>query len=185
MNTILKSGPANPTMQIGIAEVRQQTVFHWRLAENWLSALLENCEYPVEAICGDCHLVAEPHSRGFRIRGEVQFKAKTDCNVCLNKVILDLSADIDTFMQPADAAEETQDELTPKDLDTEYYTGSTIVLDEFIGDSILLELPMIPKCNGPCQKRKGLVTADELEQRESTVDPRLRALADIQLSKES
>ncbi|MBN2341287.1 MAG: DUF177 domain-containing protein [Deltaproteobacteria bacterium] len=182
MSMVITNENRKALFKIDVLQLHRPQVFNWVLSQEWTNALLSQCEYPVEAVSGKCTLNAAPTDSGIQLTGAVRFQIKTDCNTCLNKLLLDLSAHIDTFMQPAEAADVLQEEWTPEDLDIEYYTGNTIVLDEFIGDSILLELPMIPRCSGTCRKIKGLMTADELEKQKSTVDPRLRALADIKLS---
>ena len=172
-------------LTVEIGRLHRQSAFDWTLPEFWLNDLLSQCEYDLTAGSGHCELSITAESDVIHLIGTVQFTAETECATCLSKLKLDLCAHIDTFMQPADTADNSQDELTPEDLDIEYYSGNTLVLDDLVGDSILLELPMLPRCEVACRKLDCLVTSAELEQKEKTVDPRLKALADIKLSKES
>ncbi|MBN2527836.1 MAG: DUF177 domain-containing protein [Deltaproteobacteria bacterium] len=172
-------------LHVELAQVHRQTKFTWTIPVSWLNNILAQCEYPVWGISGQCDVTFTSETQGLHLQGMVHFVGETECATCLSKLKLDLCAHIDTFMQPADSAEDTQDELTPEDLNVEYYQGTTLILDDMVTDSILLELPMHPRCERACKKINGLVTVEELEQRESTVDPRLQALANIKLSKES
>jgi uncharacterized metal-binding protein YceD (DUF177 family) len=170
---------------IDVTRIVQQSEFDWQLPQSWLAGLLSQCEYPVEAISGRFSGTIKPDADMHRLQGTLDFKVETECATCLSKLKLDLCAHIDTFMQPASKAIDSREELTSDDLEIEYYDGPNLVLDELIGDSILLELPMIPRCENACRKIDGLVTAAELDQIEQTVDPRLKALANIKLSKEN
>ncbi|MBN2718699.1 MAG: DUF177 domain-containing protein [Deltaproteobacteria bacterium] len=172
-------------LTVETGQLERQSEFAWLLPVSWLQNILNQCEYDVTGISGECRALFSNASGTLHLTGTIRFSVETECATCLSKLKLDLCAHIDTFMQPADTADNSQDELTPEDLDIEYYTGTTLELEGLVSDSILLELPMIPRCDGTCRKIDGLVTAAELEQKEQTVDPRLKALADIKLSKES
>jgi uncharacterized metal-binding protein YceD (DUF177 family) len=170
---------------IDVTDIPRQSDFEWELPLPWLARLLSQCEYPVEAVSGCFSCSIRPDSDMLRLQGTLELEVETECATCLSKLKLDLCAHIDTFMQPASMATDPRDEVTSEDLEIEYYDGTMLVLDDLIGDSILLELPMIPRCETACRKIDGLVTAAELDQIEQTVDPRLEALANIKLSKEN
>lgn len=187
MTLYTENADANSLFILDVTKLQPNDSMRFVLTEQWLSELLSQCEYKIFSSNATCELNITKNNNGISIQGPVHFRIETNCGTCFNKLKLDLSAHIDTFMQPHDgtSADVVEKELTPEDLATEIYFGSTIILDELIGDSILLELPLFPRCNGSCKPVKGLVTAEQVEQRASTVDPRLAALADIKLSKES
>src|SRR4030065_464925 len=41
-------------------------------------------------------------------------------------------------------------ELTPEDLDREFFTGDRIVLDDLVREQLILEAPMQPLCRQDC-----------------------------------
>ena len=148
----------------------------------WLNAELAACEYPVEPTSAVVSLTLERNSGGVLVRGEARVRAEVECGICLAKTALDLNPAVGAFMMPRpDGLEEDEElELTPEELDREWYVGNRIVLDELIRDGIMLELPMTPRCAGPCAEQPSVVT----ETTQPTVDPRLAPLASIKLSKE-
>ena len=73
------------------------------------------------------------------------------------------------------------EELTPEDLEREWYSGDTLILDDMIRDAIMLELPMNPRCAKDCS---GVPLQGDEEKNERTIDPRLAPLASILISKE-
>jgi uncharacterized metal-binding protein YceD (DUF177 family) len=148
----------------------------------WLAAELAACEYPVEPISALVSVTLEASSGGVLVRGRARVRADVECGICLAKTALDLDPEIGAFLMPRpDGLEEDDDlELTPEELDREWYVGDRVVLDELIRDGIMLELPMTPRCAGPCADPVGVVT----EPTQPTVDPRLAPLASIKLSKE-
>jgi uncharacterized metal-binding protein YceD (DUF177 family) len=148
------------------------------LHAGWLNTVLSNCEYKVLPSKGHCALKAEDVSTGVRVTGRVTVDASTECSTCLGDVPMVIKAAVDSYMKPSSESRLPKEELTSEDLEYEFYDGNQIVLDELISDGILLELPMNPRCNGPCQKMEHLVTADEAEKNKPKVDPRLQALAD-------
>lgn len=148
----------------------------------WLNEELAACEYPVTAVSATISLTLETNSGGVLVRGLAQVRAEVDCGICLARTALDLNPAIGAFLMPRPAGLEEADdlELTPEELDREWYEGDRIVLDELIRDGIMLELPMTPRCSGPCANPVAVIA----ETTKPTVDPRLAPLASIKLSKE-
>ncbi len=164
---------------------RQPIVIDTALSREWLAGVMANCEYPVTAGTGHCRLRAESAADGVRIRGDIRAEAFAECVTCLEPVTLHLHADVDVFMAPVATLKESGEELTPEDLEREYFEGDIIHLSNVVSDGILLELPINPRCEGPCHNLPGLVTSDEVARRNFSIDPRLKALADIKISKEN
>lgn len=153
----------------------------------WLGAELAACEYPLTPLSGAVDLVAERSSGGVLVRGRAHVRVETDCGICLARTALDLTPSFGAFLMPrperVDGLDDGTDddlELTPEELEREWYVGDRIVLDELIRDGIMLELPMTPRCAGPCAVPVEVIA----EPSQTTVDPRLAPLASIKLSKE-
>ena len=118
------------------------------------------------------------------VRGAASAEIATFCGTCLKDIVIGVKSIISTYLVPkAELANECEEiALTPEDLDREYYEGDTFALDELLGDALMLELPMNPKC--PPNQCLGL-PPKELETRGTAIDPRLAPLATIRLDKEN
>ena len=148
----------------------------------WLKRRMCYCEYSAEPKSATTSLRAETSGHGVLIRGSVSAQIETLCGSCLKDITINIYTKISSYLMPLSEAtnviEET--ELTPEDLDREYFNGDTIVLDEIIGDAIMLEMPMNPKCVGTCAEHSSFNQKDE----GSDIDPRLAPLLGIRINKE-
>jgi uncharacterized protein len=178
-----RAGRVNGHFVIDVERLKQGPVaFDCDIPLDWLSAELAACEYRVEPSSGRLVAEAIEADAGVLVRGEATARVKTECGTCLAQLQLDLTAPLSAFLMPraeADAAARDED-LTPEDLEREWFDGPEIVLDEIVRDSIVLELPMTPRCDGEC---RGEAIA-HLVKSENRIDPRLAPLAGIKLSKE-
>jgi len=161
---------------------RRKVEINRDIPQGWLAAELASCEYPVEPLGGEVALELDKVSGGVLVRGKVFARLRLECGICLAKSAVELRPDVSCFMQqrPSEPLVGEEDELTPEDLEREWYEGDRIVLDSLVRDAIMLELPMNPRCSTDCP---GL---EEYRPTESTekIDPRLAPLAGIKLSKE-
>ncbi|MCK9523225.1 MAG: DUF177 domain-containing protein [Proteobacteria bacterium] len=150
----------------------------------FLAAELAHCEYEVTPVQAHCDLVMQwMPPENVLLTGKINAVVKTPCSTCLTDVELHLCADIDALLAPISEQVINDDaEYTPEDLHREYYENEQIALDDLIRDGIMLELPMTPRCTGPCKRIKGLVTAQEAEEKQQKIDPRLARLAEFKLS---
>jgi uncharacterized protein len=149
----------------------------------WLKRALSRCEYELEPENGRLSLEISPCGNGVLVKGEARARLSALCGTCLARTRLDLRADLSTYLMPKRETEESLDdqELTPEDLEREWFEGEVIVLDELIRDSIVLELPMNPKCGDDCPGPPGASLDDDEEE----IDPRLAVLASIKIDKEN
>jgi uncharacterized metal-binding protein YceD (DUF177 family) len=160
---------------------RGPTTFDCDIPLSWLAAELKACEYPVEPVRARLNAVVSLADSGVLVRGEAAARLRTECGTCLAELHLDLTAPLSAFLMPRPkGAEELDAELTPEDLEREWYDGDTFALDGLVRDGIVLELPMTPRCEGAC--RGDAVV--RLAQKKEKIDPRLAPLARIRLAKE-
>lgn len=148
----------------------------------WLKRRMYYCEYSAEPESATASLMVEASGHGVLVRGKVFAQIKTLCGSCLNDLKINIDTEVSSFLMPVSEAtnDEKDIELTPEDLDREYFDGDTIVLDEIIGDAIMLEMPMNPKCAGQCATLASFNKNDE----RSGIDPRLTPLLGIRINKE-
>jgi uncharacterized protein len=92
------------------------------------------------------------HGQDILVRGQVAGHLELACSRCLESFSAPVAADFDLLLVPgppeALAAEE---ELSPADLDLDYYTGETVDLEVLLKEQIILLLPLKPLCDEACQ----------------------------------
>ncbi len=165
----LKKGPGNIDRDIPL---------------DWLCEEMNACEYNVEPTKANVRVSMSASDQGVQLSGSARVRIKTECVKCLANTNLDLECALNSFMMPMGVGQEPEDrdgELTPQDLKREWYENDTVVLDELIRDSIMLELPMNPQCSDSCQ---GIALQTFGSNKEGYIDPRLAPLASIKLPKE-
>ncbi len=155
------------------------------LSLDWLKERMSYCEYDAVPSRAALALNVQSSGRGIWIRGEVSATVDTRCGTCLSDLSVEVLSPIHSYLLPLSEYKKDleEEELTPEDLDREYYEGETITLDELVGDAIMLELPMNPKCETTCP---GLAAfADPPTVSACAVDPRLAPLMGIRIDKEN
>ncbi len=171
-------------LEIKLAEIKQGGIhIQNEIPTKWLKKRMGYCEYSAEPEIAMVDLFAEISGHGVLIRGSVSARIKTLCGTCLADLVLSIHADVSNYLLPiTETRNELEcEELTPEDLDREYFNGDTIVLDEILGDAIMLEMPMNPKCEGVCE-----VFRTSQESRDvPDIDSRLAPLMGIQIKKEN
>jgi uncharacterized protein len=130
------------------------------------------------------------------IRGRVRADVQTSCARCLLPATVHVLAEVSLLLKPAAPAaaprhtsdahdgkrangaskaahKEPEWEFSAEDADVDTYDGETVVLDPFIREAILLEIPNFPLCSEACP---GIRPAAEEPAAEPAVDPRLAPL---------
>ncbi|MDD5307292.1 MAG: DUF177 domain-containing protein [Deltaproteobacteria bacterium] len=158
------------------------SVFDRDIPLDWLASELSCCDCGATPLHGRVRLELTPCGTGVLLRGEAAVRLRAECAACLAEVFLDISAPITSYLMPVEEAREQQDaeDLTPEDLEREWFDGDEIVLDDLIRDGIVLEMPMNISCGPACPGlAKALVPIEE-----RSIDPRLAPLKGIKIAKE-
>ncbi len=134
------------------------------------------------------------------VRGQVHAALTTPCARCTKPAALAVDTELSLLLQPVapakpapkplqvhghahgDGAEkskrkdkEEEYEFTSEEADMDTYDGETVVLDAFVREAILLEVPNFPLCSEDCP---GIGPAAELAPEPTgDLDPRLAPLA--------
>ncbi len=103
-------------------------------------------------------------SEGIVVRGDVHGRWKADCSTCLREIERDQSVHFDELFEP-----------DPVEGETYRLEGHEIDLEQLVRDSLLLELPLAPHCDTPCEPAAPV--GDGRDER----DPRWAALAELEL----
>jgi uncharacterized protein len=138
-----------------------------RLDSDWLSR--ELADAGVRARRGP---PGHPHpGEGGRVRGrlsrsgndivvrcQVTAAVEADCVRCLEPAKVDIDADLSLLLEPSQEVtkkgrrddDDEEHELSGDDADVDLYDGETVVLDPFVRETILLEMPNFPLCSETC-----------------------------------
>lgn len=156
------------------------------LPTDWLNAELADAHVTGRA---PGHLSARLSRTGNEIvvRGRVKAPVAMPCARCLSPAALDIDTELSLLLRPAPKAEghghghrrddagrngapkagakakEPEYEFTADEADVDTYDGETVVLDPFIREAILLEMPNFPLCSEACP---GIGPAASREDRE-------------------
>jgi uncharacterized protein len=100
-------------------------------------------------------LELEAHKQGADVvvRGRLTSALVTECSRCLDDAFIPVNVEVVSLMtaRGADLRPEPDElELTPEDLDREFFTGDRVVLDGVIREHLLLEVPIQPLCTDDC-----------------------------------
>jgi uncharacterized protein len=128
------------------------------------------------------------------LRGRVRAELTTPCARCMDATPVHVNAEMTLLLRPSASAkppkgdrkkangtgkppsktEEEEYEFTSEEADFDVYDGETIVLDPFLREAILLEVPNFPLCSDACP---GIRPADlERAAPAPAIDPRLAPL---------
>ena len=129
------------------------------------------------------------------VRCRVTAAVEADCVRCLEPASFDVSAEISLLLQPAThprtgkgakkgsarkgrpASEEPEEyEFQGAEAEIDRYDGETVVLDYFVREAILLEMPNFPLCSEGCPGIRPSPEADDRTDEPAAVDPRLAPL---------
>ncbi|WP_437932129.1 DUF177 domain-containing protein [Sorangium sp. So ce291] len=167
---------------------------------DWLNAELADADVTGRA---PGHLSARLSRTGNEIvvRGRVKAPVATPCARCLSPAPQDIDAELSLLLRPAPKAEthgpghrhrrddggrngaakaepkvkEAEYEFTAEEADVDTYDGETVVLDPFIREAILLEMPNFPLCSEACP---GIGPAASREDREGGSSTRVGGAAE-------
>lgn len=127
------------------------------LTASWLDAALADCDLRADTSSGpdvgkvDVH--AQKNGADIVVNGKVHAALVAQCNRCLADAPVSVDAALVALLTargPGLRPEADEIELTPEDLDREFFTGDRIVLDDLVREQLILEAPMQPLCREDC-----------------------------------
>lgn len=129
--------------------------YDFPLRGEWLASALADTDVVADerAPEGRFELTAYKQGADVIVRGRLVASLATECSRCLEVARIGVDADVTSLLtarRPELRAVPGELELTPEDLDREFFTGDTIVLDEVVREHLLLEVPIQPLCSDAC-----------------------------------
>lgn len=106
-------------------------------------------EFADARITGEVHL--SKHGQDILVRGSLTSQMQLACGRCLEPFAAPAAIDFDLLLVPGPASAAAKEELSPEDLDLDYYTGETVDLEGILREQIILMLPLKPLCDEACK----------------------------------
>lgn len=113
------------------------------------------------------------------VNGTIKFTHKLQCSRCLKEILKTQTEKIEVHYAPFPILDK-EIELTEEDVNTIFYRGNLLDLDQPIRDAIILSIPIKPLCKPDC---KGLcprcgkdLNEGKCDCAEKAIDPRWKAL---------
>jgi uncharacterized metal-binding protein YceD (DUF177 family) len=181
-----KKAGKNNFVTIDVADLEHgPIVIDCALPLEWIRARMTFCEYEAMPLNASTKLNVQMSGAGIWVRGRVFANVKTQCALCLKDIVLGIESTVNSYLLPIGEYKKDigKNELTPEDLDREYYDGEAVCLDDMLGDAIMLELPMNPKCGATCPGTAAY--SDTPTMPAPSIDSRLKPLLEIRLNKEN
>ncbi|MFW5924651.1 MAG: YceD family protein [Myxococcota bacterium] len=153
--------------------------FQFPLDTAWLGPAVEDAGLrPAEE--GTVEVHAQRSGVDILVYGTIRTRLFAQCVRCLGDAPVNVDARLSSLMKARGAEvrpEPDEVELTPEDLEREFYSGTEIVLDTLVREHILLECPMKPLCAESCA---GIEVPEHVRPpEEDPVDPRLAPLQQL------
>jgi uncharacterized protein len=121
----------------------------------WLTSVLEGTRIGADASAPEGSLELRAHKQGADVvlHGRVRAGLVTECARCLEDAHVAVDTLVASLLTARGAElrpEPDEVELTPEELDREFFQGDRIVLDDVVREHLLLEVPIQPLCSEQC-----------------------------------
>jgi uncharacterized protein len=166
------------------------------LPRHWLDEELRDTE-----VCSAApgHITARLSRTGddIVVRGQVNAAVSLPCARCLEPTQVAVTAELSLLLKmvavphhhagrssvekpsAANRAEESEYEFAAGEADVDTYDGETVVLDPFVREAILLEVPNFPLCSDDCPGIGPAAAPADVPSTEPRLDPRLLPLRSL------
>jgi len=128
------------------------------LPRDWSANAFKDCDVEPTDEDGSVEVEVTPSGKDYLVRGTVRIVVAATCVRCLKPTPVVIDAPIAVLFVPGAKAEPVpagseDDDETGHDEgpDVEHFQGQQLLLDAYVRDTILLEVPMNPKCTVDCR----------------------------------
>jgi uncharacterized protein len=149
----------------------------------WVRGALEGCDATTSGKDGSLELRVSKSGNDVVVHGHVKAELSAECARCLAPIRILIDQPVTALLVPAataraEAAAAGEEDLANEDLDVLTYAGETVVLDDFLRDELVLEIPMIPLCSEDCPgiDAPSAHAPTNLSDGQPSIDPRLAPL---------
>uniref|UniRef100_A0A7C3UWV2 DUF177 domain-containing protein n=1 Tax=Desulfobacca acetoxidans TaxID=60893 RepID=A0A7C3UWV2_9BACT len=145
----------NPDLLINIARLKEAGLdLELQLGKDWFARW--QAEDPDLEFAGPGSLTVQVHlerlGHEILVRGHLQGNLNLLCSRCLIRFDYPVQSDFDLLLAPeSEYLTEEEEELSPADLDRDFYTGETVNLESILREQVLLTLPLKPLCAEACK----------------------------------
>lgn len=179
-----KNKTAPDQFTVDLADVqRGPVIIECAIPAAMLAHRMKHCEYEATPTGGAVNIKLTSCGDGVLVKGHIEAQVNTQCGTCLANATLNLKSRVSAYMLRRPEVEDGLEdmELTPEDLEKEWFEGNTIVLTELLMDALVLEVPMNPKCGESCPGLPGVFKEDI----QPKIDSRFASLASFKIEKEN
>lgn len=161
------------TLHVADIEAKGRRDYHFAVPAEWLAEALADTELrPATGEPGELSVSAKKLGDDVYLDGHLRAAVRLPCARCGEDMTLAIDLPLQQFLSPRPDTPSPMPEeleLTPEDLDRDYYAGETIELDALVREQILLEVPMRPAHEGGCdpEVEKILASSSESPKKES------------------
>jgi uncharacterized protein len=188
--------PMDPTLfSVNVSDIeREEQEREWPIPLDWLDWALQGTEATHTGKTGRLTAILGKNGREFLVRGQVRVEVSLPCARTLEAAVYDLKPELFLLLvrqalpndgphrarqkaKPVPAEEPALDESEAAE-DT--FSGDALVLDRFVREQVLLELPMLPlRSDLRSDPTPAIRAAPQSLDHGSAVDPRLAPLKAI------
>ena len=129
-------------------------VYTFAVATSWLDEVMVDAGLRgVPGEVGEVRVTVHRIIDDVAVSGRVQASLIGTCVRCLEDMRVDADVKLSFSVSPRSAAKQLPEELelTPEDLDREFYDGLNVILDDVVRENLILEVPMKPLCSESCE----------------------------------
>ena len=126
--------------------------WNFAIRTDWLESALSNTELSPGSADGRLTVHAQRSGADVLVQGRIQAPMTTICARCLSEVPLEVDLPLTAIFSPHHLRPEDSDEIDVRvdELNQDYFSGTTVVLDSMVRELLLLEAPMKPLCSEDC-----------------------------------
>lgn len=126
------------------------------------------------------------HGRDILVRGHLDGQLELNCSRCLEAFSAPVATNFDLLLVPGpEPVSEAEAELSPADLDLDFYAGEIVDLEGILREQIILMLPLKPlcaeTCRGLCPLCGALLDRDPCQCKVEKVESPFAALAKLKV----
>lgn len=177
-----------PLFSVAVKDVeREEQEREWTIPLEWLDWALSESEAEQTSETGRLTAFVSKNGTQFLVRASIQVQVQLPCARTLDPAIYDLRPQLVLMLSRQGGgsgrasrrtrATEEPGQLTEEDAAHDTFSGETIVLDDFVREQVLLELPMFPLRSDLRSEASPAIGAPPETSAESpAVDPRLAPL---------